>query len=197
MDNITNNARSSQNDTNRASVNNNSTESGVEVRSNSQPVENDALVAELKKSQEQYAEEHDKYIRTLASLDNLKKRVQKEREEMRSSVVGAMIEDLLPVLDHFELGLQSIDQSSAADNLFSGFKMIFGQFKDILKGYGLVTIDPVGQQFDPHEHECIRREYSEKSPENAVLLVMRKGYKIGDRLIRPATVVVSTNQQVQ
>lgn len=164
-----------------------------------QSIESDAAAAEkdpVAELQQKLDDEHDLHMRALASLDNLRKRVQKEREEMRTAITSAMIEDLLPILDHFELGLQSASQGNA-ENILSGFKMVFEQFKGVLGGYGLVAIDPLDQPFNPHEHECIRREYSDSHPENIVLLVMRKGYKIRDRLIRPAMVVVSTNQQVQ
>ncbi|MDE6432113.1 MAG: nucleotide exchange factor GrpE [Opitutales bacterium] len=154
--------------------------------------ENGDLIKDL---QDKLAEEHDAHMRALASLDNLKKRVQREREEMRISVTSAIVEDLLPILDHFGLGLQSAVQANV-DNVLSGFKMIFEQLKGILSTYGLTVIDPINQPFNPHEHDCIRREYSESQPENVVLLVMRKGYKIRDHLIRPAAVVVSTKQQV-
>ncbi len=165
--------------------------SGVKQESNVQ-IENDTI----KNLQDKLAEEHDMHMRALATLDNLKKRVQREREEMRTSVISGFVEDLLPVLDHFELGLQSAAQDGTG-NILAGFKMIFDQFKSILSDYSLVVIDPINQAFNPHEQDCVRREYSDSQPENTVLLVMRKGYKIRDHLIRPASVVVSTKQQAQ
>lgn len=146
--------------------------------------------------QKQLDEQKDLYMRALASLDNFKKRAQKEREEIKILAICSIVEDLLPVLDHFELGLQAANQSNASD-IISGFQMVLDQFKNVLSTYGLSVIDPINQEFNPHEHDCIRREFSEKNPENMIVFVMRKGYKIRDRLVRPAAVVVSTKQVIE
>ncbi len=163
-----------------------------EEKSNKLGATENKLIEEL---QAKLDEKTDLYMRALADLDNFKKRVQKEREENRVAVISAIVEDLLPVLDHLELGLQSVKHENGND-VISGFKMILEQFKNILETYGLVALDPLHQEFNPHEHECIRREYSETEQENIILSVMRKGYKIYDRLVRPAIVVVATKQQV-
>lgn len=141
-------------------------------------------------------EQTDLYIRAVADLENFRKRAQKEREEIRTLITSAIIEDLLPVLDHFELGLQSAETHNASD-IVAGFKMVFDQFKNILISYGLSEINPLRQEFNPHEHDCVRREYSATESENIVLSVMRKGYKLHERLIRPAIVIVSTKQQAE
>ncbi|MDR1255875.1 MAG: nucleotide exchange factor GrpE [Puniceicoccales bacterium] len=136
----------------------------------------------------------DLYMRALADLDNFKKRMQREREEIRAAITSAILEDLLPVLDHFELGLQSAEDHKA-DKIVAGFSMVFEQLKRILTSYGLSEIVPLHQEFNPHEHECVRREYGETLPESTVTCVIRKGYKLNNRLIRPAMVAVSTKQQ--
>ncbi len=151
------------------------------------------VIADLQK---QLDDRKDLYMRALASLDNFKKRAQKEREEIKTLAICSIVEDLLPVLDHFELGLQAASQSNASD-IISGFQMVLDQFKDVLSTYGLSVIDPMNQEFNPHEHDCIRREFSEKNPENMIVFVMRKGYKIWGRLVRPAAVVVSTKQAIE
>jgi molecular chaperone GrpE len=138
----------------------------------------------------------DLYMRALADLDNFKKRVQKDREDMRALVTEAIIEDLLPVVDHFELGLQSAESHGAA-GIFTGFSMVFDQLKKILASHGLSEVVPLNQEFDPHEHECVCREHMEAMRENTVIRVIRKGYKLNNRLIRPAAVAVSTQQLVE
>ncbi|MDR0680128.1 MAG: nucleotide exchange factor GrpE [Puniceicoccales bacterium] len=135
----------------------------------------------------------DLYLRALADLDNFKKRMQKDREEIRITMTGAVIEDLLPVLDHFDLGLQSA-KNHGAEEIVAGFGMVFEQLKRILASYGLSEVVPLHQSFNPHEQECVRREYVENLQENTVSCVVRKGYKLDDRLIRPAMVIVSTKQ---
>ena len=152
---------------------------------------NGAEVADL---QAKLGVQTDLYMRALADLDNFKKRMQREREEIRTTVTSAIIGDLLPVLDHFELGLQSAEDHRA-DKIVSGFGMVFEQLKRILTAYGLSEIVPLHQEFNPHEHECVRRECGEVLPENMVTSVVRKGYKLNNRLIRPAMVAVSTKQQ--
>jgi molecular chaperone GrpE len=135
----------------------------------------------------------DLYVRALADLDNFKKRVQKDREEMRTLVTGAIIEDLLPIVDHFELGMQSAE-SHGATGILAGFSMVFDQLKKVLASHGLREIMPLNGEFDPHEHECVCREYAETLQENTITRVIRKGYRLNSRLIRPAAVAVSTQQ---
>ncbi|MDR2721137.1 MAG: nucleotide exchange factor GrpE [Puniceicoccales bacterium] len=150
----------------------------------------EAQVASL---QAQLSTQTDLHMRALADLDNFKKRMQKDREEMRTLIAGAIIEDLLPVMDHFELGLQSTENHKVAD-ILTGFAMVFDQLKKILTSYGLNEVVPLNQEFDPREHECVRHEYVENLRENTVTCVIRKGYKLNNRLIRPAAVSVSTQQ---
>ena len=156
-------------------------------------VDLEAQVASLRAQLETRTDLH---MRALADLDNFKKRVQKDREEMRTFVTGAIIEDLLPVVDHFELGLQSAESHGEA-GILAGFTMVFDQLKKILTSYGLGEIVPLNQEFDPREHECVRSEYAENLRENTVTCVIRKGYKLNGRLIRPAVVAVSTQQPIE
>ncbi|MDR2435997.1 MAG: nucleotide exchange factor GrpE [Puniceicoccales bacterium] len=156
-------------------------------------VDVEAQVANL---QAQLETQTDLHMRALADLDNFKKRMQKDREEMRTLVTGAIIEDLLPVVDHFELGLQSAENHKATE-ILAGFTMVFDQLKKILTSYGLNEIVPLNREFDPREHECVRHEYAENLRENTVTCVIRKGYKLNGRLIRPAVVAVSTQQPAE
>ncbi|MDR3274169.1 MAG: nucleotide exchange factor GrpE [Puniceicoccales bacterium] len=151
----------------------------------------DARIVDL---QAKLESQTDLYVRALADLDNFRKRMQKDREEIRTIITSAIIEDILPVLDHFELGLQSAE-SHRATEILEGFTMVFDQLKRILISYGLSEVVPRDQEFDPHEHECVRREYADTVRENIVICVVRKGYKLNNRLIRPAVVVVSTKQR--
>ncbi|MDR0715432.1 MAG: nucleotide exchange factor GrpE [Puniceicoccales bacterium] len=149
--------------------------------------------AKLSDLQAKLEAQKDLYLRALADLDNFKKRMQKDREEIRITMTSAIIEDLLLVLDHFDLGLQSA-KNYGAEEIVAGFSMVFEQLKRILASYGLNEVVPLHQSFNPHEQECVRREYVENLQEDTVTCVVRKGYKLNDRLIRPATVIVSTKQ---
>jgi molecular chaperone GrpE len=153
-----------------------------------------ANVDEITELRTQLNTQTDLYLRALADLENFKKRMQKDRMEVRALVAGTIVEELLPVLDHFELGLQSAEEHGTSE-ILTGFRMVFEQLKNILITRGLGELLPLNQEFNPHEHDCVRREYSETLPENIVTSVVRKGYKLHDRLIRPATVVVSTRQR--
>jgi molecular chaperone GrpE len=135
----------------------------------------------------------DLYLRALADLENFRKRMHRDRMEVRASVTAAIVEEFLPVLDHFELGLQSAEEHGKSE-ILTGFRMIFEQLKNILISHGLSEFSPLNEEFNPREHECTGREYAETLPEDTVTNVIRKGYKLHGRLIRPAMVVVSTRQ---
>lgn len=153
-------------------------------------VDAEAKISEL---QAKLEVQMDLYLRALADLDNFKKRMQKDREEIRIAMTSTVIGDLLPILDHFDLGLQSA-KNYGAEEIVAGFSMVFEQLKKILASYGLSEVVPLHQSFNPHEQECVRREYVENLQEDTVTCVVRKGYKLDDRLIRPAMVIVSTKQ---
>jgi molecular chaperone GrpE len=140
------------------------------------------------------ADEHwDRLLRTTADLENYRKRAAREKQEAIRYANESLLEKLMPVLDNFDMALSAAEnnQTGAAQSLQQGIQMIFQQFRTALQNAGLEEIDALGKAFDPHLHEAIAQQESADSPEGQVLQQVRKGYKLRDRLLRPASVVVA------
>jgi molecular chaperone GrpE len=142
------------------------------------------------------ADEHwDRLLRTAADLENFKKRAARERVEAAQSANVALLQKLLPVLDHFEMAgtaaqTAEVPQGGIA-SLQAGIAMIQQQLKSILAETGLEEIDAAGKPFDPMLHEAVSQMETADAPEGQVVQQIRKGYKLRDRLLRPAAVVVA------
>lgn len=152
------------------------------------------LVKILENKQRESEEYKNSMLRALADLENYKKRVQRERMEIRNATIAEIIETLLPVLDNFEFGLAAAEQHGSND-VVDGFKMIFANFKNLLATYGLQEIFPLNEKFDVHFHECVRHTLDNQLENDTVSSVERKGYKLNDRLLRPAAVAVSYREE--
>ncbi|TVR51057.1 MAG: nucleotide exchange factor GrpE [Puniceicoccaceae bacterium] len=162
---------------------------GDPAEASSQPSLEEQLAAARAETQEYY----NRYLRAMADLDTYRRRVQREKDELRKSVAGAVIEDLLPVLDNLNLGLQSALQSTEAKGVADGVAMVLEQFRGVLAQNGVVEIAPApGDAFDPHNHDALSHLSSDEVPAEAVLQLIRTGYSLNGRLIRPASVVVSS-----
>jgi molecular chaperone GrpE len=140
------------------------------------------------------AQEHwDRYVRLNADFDNYKKRAAKDRLDAIRYANEALIEKLLPVMDNFEAALAASASSDASsvESVITGVKMIATQLKGVLAESGLEEIEATGKAFDPTIHEALSQQPSEEVPEGHVLQQVRKGYRLRDRLVRPAAVVVA------
>jgi molecular chaperone GrpE len=140
------------------------------------------------------ADEHwDRLLRTSADFDNFKKRAAREKQEAIRYANEGLIEKLVSVLDHFDKATAAVQASAAdsAQSLQAGVGMIHQQLKNILAEAGLEEVDATGQKFDPNWHEAVSQQESAEVPEGHVVQQLRKGYKLRDRLLRPATVVVA------
>jgi molecular chaperone GrpE len=136
---------------------------------------------------------HDRYVRAVADLENFRRRTVREKEELRLFATSRVLEDLLPVLDNLALGLAAAKQPAAdLKTLVGGVDMVLQQLKAALAGHGLKEINPAGQPFDPHLHEAISHQPSTEVKEEHVLTVVRTGYTLNGRLLRPAAVIVSS-----
>ena len=129
-------------------------------------------------------------VRTAADLDNFRKRSAREREEAMRYANQGLLEDLLPVLDNFEMGMMAAakDQGSM---IFIGMDMVRRQFNDFLAGQGVTEIVAEGKAFDPKIHEAVSQEVQEGAADDTVIRVVRRGFMLRDRLLRPASVVVA------
>jgi molecular chaperone GrpE len=150
-------------------------------------------LAELRGQAQKAAEHWDKYVRLNADFENFKKRAARERQEAVRYANEGLLEKLIPALDNFEMAMQAANtpQGASPDALKTGVKMIASQLKAALAEAGLEEIDAAGQAFNPNWHEAVSQQESADVPEGHVLQQLRRGYKLRDRLLRPATVIVA------
>ena len=129
-------------------------------------------------------------LRSQADFDNFRKRSAREKEDAVKYANASLLERLIPIIDNFELGLAA---SGSAENspILAGMTMVAKQLNDFLGEFGVTPIDATGQTFDPNLHEAIAHEHSPTVPEGKVTRQVRKGFKLKDRLLRPANVIVS------
>ena len=138
------------------------------------------------------AELNDRYIRMVADFENFRKRTQRERGELTQRAVEGLVSDLIPVLDHFEIGLQTARDQQAQEAVLEGFTLVYDQLIAGLKKVKLEPVDAVGETFNPHQHEAITYAPSLEVDAEIVMEQLRRGYRLGDRLVRPAQVIVSS-----
>jgi len=136
----------------------------------------------------------DQALRAAADLENYRKRMIREKEEAIRFANAGILERVLPILDNFQLGLDAARGDAAAPGkkgIVDGFSMVHRQLGDFLVSSGLQPIDAEGQPFDPKLHEALGHESDPAQADGVVLRQMRRGYRLGDRLIRPSSVIVN------
>ena len=131
---------------------------------------------------------NDKFLRTLAEYDNYRKRSVREKEQAYADSKASVLSEILPVLDNFERAAGNRD--AALEDYQKGIDMIFKQFQDILTKLGVESFGEKGDAFDPNLHSAVMHTEEEGEPENAISEVFSKGYKLGDKILRPAVVKV-------
>ena len=156
--------------------------------------ENDAVseyndsAAQFAELEESLAEANEKYVRLFAEYDNYRKRTAKEKLETYSNASAKCIENLLPVVDSFERLLES---ECSDENFKNGMRMIFNQLMDILGKMNVTEVESLGKEFDPNVHNAISQQADTDYASGYVCAVYQKGWKMGDKLIRPAMVAVA------
>ncbi|MEA1927522.1 MAG: nucleotide exchange factor GrpE [Candidatus Auribacterota bacterium] len=150
-----------------------------------------AELDELREQATPDSEYRDQTLRTMAEMENLRKRLEKERKEYITFANRGMIGDILPVLDNFDRALKSVEHTKESAPYLQGVEMIYKQLEDVLKQQGLEEINALGESFDPHIHEAVQTEETDKCPEDTILEVILKGYLFRGNLLRPAAVKVS------
>ena len=148
--------------------------------------ENESKIAELEKDLAAAKEAH---IRTLAEYDNYRKRTAKEKEATWIDAKASCVAELLPVLDNFDRALGVTD--SDLDSYKKGVEMIYQGFYDTLKKLGVEAFGEEGDEFDPNFHSAVMHVEDESLGENVLAQVFSKGYKLGDKILRPAMVKVA------
>lgn len=149
-----------------------------------------ASVADIEKLQAELAAEKDKNLRLYAEFDNFRRRTAKESFELMVTANAKLIGKLTEVLENFGRAFEAAGKGTPED-FEKGIKLIHGQFKDILDAEGLEEIDPVGAEFDPNLHEALLQQPSDTVQENHVVQVISKGYKLKDKILKHAKVIVS------
>ena len=145
--------------------------------------------AELEAARAEAAANYDRYVRAVAELDNYRKRTVRMRAETRDETLRDVLLQVAPILDNLRRALQQ--ETQEAELLKQGVELICGQFNDVLKGYGLAEIESVGQPFDPEVHEALAEVPDDEHAPGTVIEEMEKGYKLNDKVVRYARVVVS------
>ena len=143
---------------------------------------------ELQKKQEELDELTDRYKRVMAEFENYKKRSCKERENLYGSILGDVVEAVLPVLDNLE---NASKVETKDENYKQGVELVLKQFKDVLKSKGVEEIEAIGTTFDPELHEAVSSVQDESKESQEIVQEYRKGYKFGNKVIRHSMVVVA------
>ena len=148
---------------------------------------------ELAAARKEAADNYNRYVRAMADLENFRRRSAREKEELRLYALTRVLQDLLPVLDNLALAINAARQPNAELKVLAGgIDLALQQFKGVLGSHGLAEINPAGKPFDPHQHEAISHQPSPDVPAEHVTTVVRTGYSLNGRLVRPAAVIVSS-----
>lgn len=140
---------------------------------------------------EKLREEHEKWLRAVADLDNFKKRAAKEKEEVQKFGAERLLKDFLPVADNLDRAIEHAAGSADAAGLLEGVRMVRKLLEDTLAKHGIKGFSAAGQPFDPRLHEAIQQKETADVPENTVVAELLRGYTLNERLVRPALVVVA------
>lgn len=155
-----------------------------------------ALQIELDRKSAEMAQKHDAHLRAVAETENVRRRLEKEKEETARYAISKFAKDILSVGDNFQRAIAAVPQEAIASDpalktLLDGVVLAERDFKSALERHGVKTIEPQGQPFNPHQHQAVMEKEDASVPSGTVLQVFQTGYLIEDRCLRPAMVVVS------
>lgn len=149
----------------------------------------DSLEAQLEAAQAKAAEHFDMYVRAKAEMDNLRRRNTKDVENAHKFGIEKFVNELLPVMDSMHAGL-AVEEASA-ESLREGMELTMNMLHKMMEKLGIEELDPINEKFDPEKHQAMTMQPSADVEPNTVIGVMQKGYRLNERLIRPAMVMVS------
>lgn len=172
-------------------------ETATESQEKETPVEEDSKVEETqseenKKLQEAYDKLNQQYIRLAADFDNYRKRQEQERESLVKYGTENALKKMLEVLDNFERGQKALEGVEDSEKIKECFQLVHKQVWDTLSKLGLEEIKAVGEEFNPNFHEAVMQTPTTEHPEHTVINELQKGYKVGDKILRPTLVNVAT-----
>ena len=150
-------------------------------------------IAELKMQAAKAKETYDQLLRTMADFENFRKRTARERQDAVKFANESLLQKLIPVIDNFDMAIAAAAtaQDGSAQSLQTGVNMILSQLRSTLTEAGLEEVDATGRPFDPNFHEAVSQQETSEVPEGHVVQQLRKGYRLRERLLRPATVIVA------
>jgi molecular chaperone GrpE len=156
----------------------------------------EALQAELDTKTTAVADKHDQYVRAVAEGENVRRRLEREKDEIAKYAISKFAKDILSVGDNFQRAIAAVPKDAvetdpALKTLLEGVVLAERDFRVALERHGVKTIDPAGQPFNPHHHQAVMEQENPDVPNGTVLQVFQVGYLIDDRCLRPAMVVVS------
>lgn len=143
---------------------------------------------------QQLAEANDRTLRLMAEFDNFRRRSAKEQLDLIETANGKLLEKLSEVQDNFERAFAAENKAKDLEAFEKGMQMIYNQFSKVLTDAGLEQIDPTGKEFDPNLHEALMQQPSETIPEGNVVTVFQKGYKLKNKILKTAKVIVSSGK---
>lgn len=172
------------------------TEENIETENTEKPEEHE-LSDELPKEeenplQEKYNQLNNQYIRLAADFDNYRKRNEQEREALLKYGAETTLKKMLEVIDNFERGLKAIESVEDCDKVKECYNLAYKNFTDVLAKAGLETIKAEGEVFNPNFHEAVMQTPTSEKPEHTIIAELQKGYKLGDKVLRPTLVNVAT-----
>ena len=150
-----------------------------------------SLEEQLAQAQAEAADYKDRWMRSQAEFANARKRMDKQRADAYTNAKADIVLKLLPALDDFERALANAPEAIREDSWYEGIELVEKKLQMVLEGLNVSPVAAVGEPFDPNWHEAISQEPSEEHESGVVSRELQKGYKIGDRVIRPSLVVVS------
>ena len=156
------------------------------------PEMEESLESELSRVRAELETARDLMLRSRAELDNYQKRVPRQIDEERKFASLPLLRDLLPVLDNVQRAIEAAEKSNDAPSLLNGFKMVGEQLDRLLQRHHCLVIEALHRTFDPHLHEALMQQPSGEFPANTVLQVVRPGFQLYDRVVRPSQVIVSS-----
>lgn len=153
----------------------------------------EALQKEIATEKARADENWDKLLRSVAELENIKRRSDKDIASAHKYALERFVDQLIPVLDSLEHALANFNESHNVSSMREGIVLTLKMFNEVLAKNGVTELNPVGQVFNPQLHEAMSMQEVSDKPNNSVLTVLQKGYQLNDRVIRPARVIVVKN----
>ncbi|MBC7974262.1 MAG: nucleotide exchange factor GrpE [Myxococcales bacterium] len=165
-------------------------DSGVFPVEVEQPAPGNDLETKVAALEKEKKDNWDRYLRAAADLENLRKRQKREMEDAKLESKGRVLKEMLPVVDNLERAIEHATASAGTNPIVEGVQLVLRQFMTAFERLEVTPIEAGGQPFDPNLHEAISQQESD-SPPGTVVQVLQRGYKSGERLLRPALVVVA------